>query len=1359
MEDAELENVGSDDAGATGRLEVVRKATKTWTGQLVDLTGRNNLLYYRELKVGTLPLGSSPRQLIYGALAGRPVLLSKLFKEEALEDALKRARSVRNKANAHFEERGIETLYLACGMASWTPQKSASAPAAPVLLVPCRLAPRGAAQEEFELTMTGELEVNPTFLQMLKAEFDVTCDPTELLDSAGIEGIIDTPDELDVSFAWLRRRCESVPGFDIKDRFVIGNFSYAKMPMVRDLEGSLEAMAAHEIVAALAGDVEAQAALREKGATAQIPSPDSVPPSDEFLVLDADASQNYAINAVLAGRSLIIKGPPGTGKSQTISNLISTLVARGKRVLFVAEKRAAIDAVLRRLNDVGLDDLVLDLHGGVSSKRKVAEALSQALARNASLGRPKVEALHRTLEQRRSQLNQHAHALHVKRPPWQVSFFDAQAELLRFPGSACTDFRLRGSDLERFGERELAHATETLMDYVGHGGLQFRHSDSPWARATMISEAEAQACQSEVESLRKQLPEVSANLDRAAAECGLQGPQTLGSWGERFELWRMVEEISKTFDPAVYDLPLDEIIEDAAPLGGAATSRFTASLTNAKYRAAKRALREALRAGQSRSAHELHETACYAQAVRQAWDSIAATPGSAPTYPATLDALQVSYEQAWASLQDLAQRIGRISIDGLPAAVLGELDALLADVPSLAKLPELHRLQAEIEALGLGELLASLDARPLSREEAGAVLRFAWLTSLVEHLQLSDSHIGSFDGEQQRELVREFQAADREHIETTPERVRRLCAEHAVAAEDASPDDASLIRAEANKKRKHLATRQLFSAAPEVMLAVKPCWAMSPLVVSQLLPADRPYFDVVIFDEASQIRPAEAMPTILRGKQLVVAGDERQLPPTSFFASANPDAEEDESEGSYLAVDSSYESILEALAAFIDFRMLEWHYRSRDERLITFSNVHIYDRGLTTFPGVVGPDCVSHVYVPHAPGELGSDTSSAAEIEAVVELILEHADRWPDKSLGVIAMGIKHAERIEEALRAALHDCEDELAEFFDEEQQEPFFIKNLERVQGDERDAVILSVGYGKNVDGRLLYRFGPLNMEGGERRLNVAVTRAKERMTLVSAFTHHDMDPDHSSAHGVQLLRSYLEYCASNGTQLGQQAASIPELNPFEVDVRDNLTRAGIQLTPQYGSSGYRIDFAAKHPTQPGRMVLAIECDGAAYHSSLSARDRDRLRQEHLERLGWTFHRIWSQDWFKDKQSEIEKAKRAYEKAVKLVDRLDVADSEERPNEPSPNSGERQSSVAVSDDRLNSRGPRLSRLGRPSIDDYTDTELVQLIRWIESDTLLRTRDQLIDEAMRELGFRRRGKRIVVALERAIGSAHGSGQ
>jgi hypothetical protein len=358
------------------RVEAVREAARVWTGQLVDLTARNNLLYYKDLKVGTLDLATADETRLYALLAGKQVALSTLFRgDDALRDAARRLRAIRNRSEEHFEERGLQTLYVACGMATWTTQPGAPVPCAPVLLCPVRLVPRGSSQEDFDLSVTGDLEVNPTFLHLLSTGFGCDWDAEELLDSAGIEGAIDTSDELAYTYHWLEGKCAAIPGFAVKPRFVIGTFSYAKLPMVQDLEGSQEAMAAHDLIAALAGDLEAQAILRERRVSVELSAPDYTPSADEFLVLDADASQNHAINSVVCGQNLVTKGPPGNGKSQTITNLVSTLVARGKTVLFVAEKRAAIDAVLQRLEETGLGDLVLDLHGKTASKRTIAQGL------------------------------------------------------------------------------------------------------------------------------------------------------------------------------------------------------------------------------------------------------------------------------------------------------------------------------------------------------------------------------------------------------------------------------------------------------------------------------------------------------------------------------------------------------------------------------------------------------------------------------------------------------------------------------------------------------------------------------------------------------------------------------------------------------------------------------------------------------------------------------------------------------------------------------------------------------------------------------------------------------------------------
>ncbi len=339
---------------------------------------------------------------------------------------------------------------------------------------------------------------------------------------------------------------------------------------------------------------------------------------------------------------------------------------------------------------------------------------------------------------------------------------------------------------------------------------------------------------------------------------------------------------------------------------------------------------------------------------------------------------------------------------------------------------------------------------------------------------IADPRIGAFDGALHHQNVDDFRRLDTRHIAGTAARVKRACAERLTRARDEFRDQSLLVEAQAARQRGHKPIRELFADAPEVLTALKPCWAMSPLLVSQLLPGDVPYFDVVVFDEASQVLPADAVPALLRARRAVVAGDDRQLPPTSFFTAALTEDDE-ETEQADLAFTSGFESILDTLAPLLRMRMLIWHYRSHDERLIAFSNLHLYDRALTTFPGISGDECLEHVLVTQPPGVGGQEDSSSAEVQVVVERVLEHARTRPNESLGVISMGIKHANRISEALRRA-RTADPRFEAFFDETLEEAFFVKNLERVQGDERDAIILSVGYGKTADGRLLYRFGPL-------------------------------------------------------------------------------------------------------------------------------------------------------------------------------------------------------------------------------------------------------------------------------------------
>jgi very-short-patch-repair endonuclease len=1220
------------------------------------------------------------------------------------------------------------------------------------------LTARGGTAEDFDVSLPGEWEVNPTLLHLLKTDFEVELDRTEVLSL--LDQDRDPPDPVQL-FERLTKACSAVAGFSITRRIVLGNFSYAKLPMVLDLETATDTLAGSELICAIAGDEQARDAVRARHPNVAPNQPDMTPPADEFLILDADASQSYAINCAVRGADLVIDGPPGTGKSQTIANLIATLSARGKRVLFVAEKRAAIAAVLDRLERSGLTDLVLDLHDGTGSKRKLAADLARTLDMTASIARPNVTAAQETLVRNRDVLLDRVAALHSLREPWGLSVYDILARLPGIPATATSQQRLPAEALIRLDAPAFRQAQADLDALAGLGGLAISPGTTSWASAfvadTITTPDAAQAALNVARTLASHtLPETTALLQRLIVECGLSVPETVEMWIRALALLNGVAATIAVFDPVIYEAPLSELAAALAPGSAGPFSRLRARISDSGYRRARKTALAWWHADSKPKPHQLHTAVADAAAQAAAWRQ-AATDGKGPHLPSDLAGVEGAFSQlhnemmalaGWACTPDIAQ----LSITGLQAHV----QALLADVETLYKLPELGRLRASLRSKGLRSLVEEIGHRRLTPDQALACLEHVWLSSILETLMLTDPRVGAFDGPAHLRTVAAFAAADRDHIDTTAVRVRRAVAENATQVRDAYPRESEVIEHQARLKRGHLPIRQLFQAAPHVLGALRPCWAMSPLVVAQLLPAE-PCFDIVIFDEASQITPADAMGALMRAEQAVVAGDPRQLPPTSFFLSSTETEEDEEPETPGLPAGTrNMESILDVMGALLPppkgTRTLGWHYRSKDERLIAFSNAqpNLYNWALTTFPGVAGPDCLSHVLVPFRPGRIGQEDSVTDEVARVAELVADHSRTRPDVSLGVIAMGIKHANRIQEALRQA-RASDENLDAFLSgtaspQAGKELFFVKNLERVQGDERDAIILTIGYGKNADGRMLYRFGPINNDGGERRLNVAITRARTSMTVVSSFSAQDMDPGRLRAEGAQMLCRYLAYAESGGSDLGNVAKAKPALNPFERDVETQLRSAGIPLIAQYGSSGYWIDFAAQHPTRPGQMVLAIECDGATYHSSATARDRDRLRQDHLERLGWTFHRIWSQDWFFHREKEIARAITAYHTAV--------ADADNREGSPSVAETRGETDPGNGTDTA----PASSRAGlcpiwthRGNIDEYSTGELVTVIRWIESDTLLRTEDALLAETMRVLGFTRKGSKITAAIRKAI--------
>jgi very-short-patch-repair endonuclease len=574
-----------------------------------------------------------------------------------------------------------------------------------------------------------------------------------------------------------------------------------------------------------------------------------------------------------------------------------------------------------------------------------------------------------------------------------------------------------------------------------------------------------------------------------------------------------------------------------------------------------------------------------------------------------------------------------------------------------------------------------------------------------------------------------------------------------------------ILLREAARKRPKLPLRQLFRKIPLILRRLKPCMMMSPLAVSTFLDTPDLEFDVVIFDEASQVRPYDAIGAIYRGKQLIVAGDQKQLPPTSFFDRLDSDADLDEStdeDEEEVTKIGEYESILDVCCSLgMPRKRLRWHYRSRRESLISFSNRFFYDSELITFPSVFDVDGSSAVtchFVENGrwvPGQSGGFNPIEAKETAAV--IVKHFENFPDRSLGVITLNQRQQFAVMDELDK-IRRTRPDLAEFFSDSWREPFFVKNLENVQGDERDHIILGVAYGFDAQGKFAMRFGPLNQQGGERRLNVAVTRARYATVVVTSIRAEQIDLSRTKARGAMLMRSYLDF-ASRGIDAIKAAvdetADAEHDSEFEAEVERALSAQGFNVRRQIGCGGFRIDLAIVHPERPGRFVLGIECDGATYHSSATARDRDRLRQEVLEGLGWRICRVWSTDWIRNPDRQIERIVTAYKEELARCDEVSDPNEDSEPGKPADRfQDEERPVLRIRRSDETNGGRSYANIDAVSDGVIRDTVL-QLLRLYGQTT----RDELIKSVAKQLGFQRTGRKIQQRLDSIIEQMAGQGR
>lgn len=666
-------------------------------------------------------------------------------------------------------------------------------------------------------------------------------------------------------------------------------------------------------------------------------------------------------------------------------------------------------------------------------------------------------------------------------------------------------------------------------------------------------------------------------------------------------------------------------------------------------------------------------------------------------------------------------------------------------LPQLYPLARFNVLSERLRQESLGEF-ASYAARCERAQELVALLDLTWYAGLVERAYAEHPALRQFDRVQHEHRIKRFRELDTASIRHAQ---TRLAAQVWDAKPNISqPGEMALLRTEINKKRRHLPIRQLIHKAGRAIQQIKPVFMMSPMSIANFLPPGQIAFDVVIFDEASQVKAVDAFGAILRGRQVVVVGDTRQMPPTDFFGRDLELDDEDSTTG-------DIESILSLFkAAGCRERYLRWHYRSRHESLIAVSNAEFYDNKLVIFPSSGANPHATGVRLDHLPEALydrGRTRTNKGEARAVAEAVMAHAIRTPQLSLGVAAFSVAQRDLIQveiELLRRRTPEAEP----FFSWHPNEPFFVKNLENIQGDERDAIFISIGYGRNETGNIAKEFGPLNKDGGHRRLNVLITRAKMSMRVFCNFKAEDLELDASAKHGVRALKNFLRFAETRQLEVAHETGRAAD-SPFETEVMESLRDLGYRVEPQVGTAGYFIDMAVKDPERPGRYLLAVECDGAAYHSSRSARDRDRLRQGVLEGLGWRFHRIWSTDWFRNRAQELQRVVEAIDRA--RAELAQVPPETAPPPPPAPAGHVIQRDASPAQPQMQLARPYVKATLPPvtgqELHLATDTRLADMIREVASVEAPVHTDDVARRLKDAYGVSRAGSRISARIEEAL--------
>lgn len=1247
--------------------------------------------------------------------------LQTLLEKDILQ---KRLFYIYQQAKSIFDELGHTVLFLALGFLEWKErEETIERRKAPLVLVPVELE-RLRVGTSFKIKWTGEEILTNISLQAKLLELGIRLPDFEMPD---------VKEEIELFFTSVQNVVSPMSEWKVLDDVSLDFFSFSKFVMYKDLDPKAwpegHTPATHPLIQAI---LDPGSVPQEYDSFSENNIDEKLRSWDTYHVMDADPSQISVIEDLKGRSNLVVEGPPGTGKSQTITNVIAELLASDKSVLFVSEKMAALEVVKNRLDKVGLGRFCLELHSRKTNKKEFLKELERTL----SLPAPEIsysKEKYDDLERLKNDLNNYAKALRepfgvmktspftlfsiLERVRWHFKKVGRQMPHIRFlEADKCNREQLKEAQVRLTNLSEILPLIRPVRCHPFFG-----------CDATKILPAD----ESEIEELLGKSVEkmdlLLQKLDSLSEKASITCPKNVSELTGALKAARIIAT-SKPTDrnvllneewnqPSGKSAEIISKVEKFQGLIGGVKEKYrgealeqdVASILTSYKELSKKKLRF-LRGAYRRIRHKVRdmykekpprqrdqvltdlETLKVCLDLKREirglsevgsalfgshWNAEESNAGLLKDFSKWI--VQFRHELVTKALNDDA--VDRVSSGGISSS---EIDSCIREVVAAFKgfletykgatvyLKPNHKriFSADIKEVSFRDLRVKLEdwlnnisvlQRWTQYVEAQNACQKTVASPVIPGVETDEIQpqdvvpafdanfseallriafkereaLSSFIGDLHEKKIVRFMQLDRELIQLNRKRLLAKLFQNrpGVSRGASSGSEVGILLGEFGKKRRHMPIRKLMSAAGGLIERIKPCFMMSPLSIAQFLDPLTSRFDVIIFDEASQVKPEDALGALLRGNQVAVFGDTRQLPPTAFFENM-VEAREDDKENVSASV-SDVESILHQCKRSFPTKTLSWHYRSKHESLIAVSNQEFYDNRLLIYPSPLARSetlGLRFVHLPETVYDRGRSSTNRKEAKAVARAAVDHYRNYPGKSLGVGTFNIRQQQAVLEEIELQLH-LDHEVEEFFRSDRDENFFVKNLETIQGDERDVIFISVGFGFDHGQRLSLNFGPLNQDGGERRLNVLITRARERCVVFSNFQAKDLALDNGAPFGVRAFKTFLSY-AENGDLIQPYDYQEDAESPFEESVCRFLQSQSYEVRKQVGCAGFRVDLAIVDPNIADRYLLGIECDGAKYHSSPVARDRDRLRQQILEGLGWRIHRVWSTDWYRNRR-----------------------------------------------------------------------------------------------------------------------------